>query len=198
MKPPKKVRSEASALHHITNEMLLEKKDFAHSAIKTILEKYNNAKSVFVGHNIGFDLVMLQKEGFIFQGSSIDTLKCSRALIPECEQFSLQYLRYELKLYRDEKKLADQLGIQADALLSDALYTRLLHQYLLEMADDTKLLALSSQPVLLQKLNFGKYKGYFLEEIAMNDRNYLLWLLKSAETLDEDLRYSILYHMKML
>ncbi len=200
IKAPKKVRSEACALHHITDEMLKDKKDFENSSIKTVLQKYNNTETILVGHNISFDLSMLKKEGFVFVGSIIDTLKCTRALIEECEQFSLQYLRYELKLYRDEKKLADELGVelQAHEVLSDALHVKLLHHYLNEMADDEKLQELSTNPVLLQKLNFGKYKGQFIEEIVINDNAYLQWLLKSVETLDEDMRYSIEYHMKML
>lgn len=66
------------------------------------------------------------------------------------------------------------------------------------MADDEKLQELSSHPVLIQKLSFGKYKGRFIEEIAMNDGAYLSWVLSSVESLDEDMRYSIEYYMKML
>ena len=114
-------------------------------------------------------------------------------MIQECEQFSLQYLRYELKLYKDEKRLAEELGINLSAhqALSDALHVRLLHHYLNDMADDEKLKELSTQPILIQKLNFGKYKGRFIEEIAMNDRAYLIWVLNSVDTLDVDMRYSI-------
>lgn len=200
IKPPKKVRPEASAKHQLTDEMLHDKKDFQSSFIQTVLQRYNNEETIFVGHNIGFDLSMLAKEGFVCKGSIIDTLKCSRALMQECEQFSLQYLRYELKLYHDELCLAKELGIalRAHSVLSDALHVRLLHQYLNAMADDRKLQELSTSPILLQKLNFGKYKGHFIEEIALNDRAYLLWLLKSVETLDEDMRYSIEYQLKML
>ena len=200
IKPPKKMRPEASAINHITDEMLKEKKSFENSQIKEILGKYNTLDTTFVGHNIAFDIAMLKYEGFIFRGAFIDTLKCTRALIQECEQFSLQYLRYELKLYKNEKKVADELGIElcAHEVLSDALHTRLLHSYLNDMADDEKLQELSSHPVLIQKLSFGKYKGRFIEEIAMNDGAYLSWVLSSVESLDEDMRYSIEYYMKML
>lgn len=198
IKPPKKMRPEASAINHITDELLKEKKSFETSQIKEVLEKYNRVETTFVGHNIVFDLLMLEKEGYIFRGVFIDTLKCTRALIQECEQFSLQYLRYELKLYKDEKRLAEELGIDliAHQVLSDALHVRLLHSYLNDIADDEKLKKLSTQPVLLQKLNFGKYKGRFIEEIAMNDGVYLAWVLSSVETLDADMRYSIEYHTK--
>ncbi|MDD2358102.1 MAG: exonuclease domain-containing protein [Thiovulaceae bacterium] len=200
IKPQKKMRSEASAVNHITDEMLKEKKSFENSQIKEILEKYNRPDMTFVGHNIAFDIAMLKYEGFIFHGAFIDTLKCTRALIQECEQFSLQYLRYELKLYKNEKKVADEFGIElcAHEVLSDALHARLLHSYLNDIANDEKLQQLSSRPALLQKLSFGKYKGRFIEEIVMNDIAYLSWMLSSVESLDEDMRYSIEYYMKML
>lgn len=200
IKPPKKIGPEASAVNHITNEMLHDAKEFEHSEIKNILENNNDYDTILIGHNVVFTLQMLKKEGFIFNGAIIDTLKCTRSLIPECEQFSLQFLRYELRLYRDEKRLSDELRIELKAheVLSDALHVRLLHSYLKELADDERLQELSVNPVLIQKLNFGKYKGRFIEEIVMNDINYLNWLLNGMDALDEDLRYSIEYYMKML
>ena len=147
-----------------------------------------------------FDLNMLKYEGYHFKGAIIDTLKCSRSLMPECEQFALQYLRYDLKLYKDEVSAATALGIKLKAhdALSDALHVRLLHQYLNTLAEDEKLLELSVNPVLIQKLSFGKYKGRYIEEIVMNDISYLNWVLNSMDSLDEDLRHSIEYFMKML
>lgn len=200
IKPPKKVRPEASAVNHITNEMLKDAKDFDSCEAKRILEQYNDYDTLLVGHNVVFDIEMLKKEGFIYNGAIIDTLKCSRALILECEQFSLQFLRYELRLYKDEKKLAGELGIELRAhdVLSDALHVRLLHGYLSDLADDERLQELSVNPVFVQKLNFGKYKGRFIEEIVTNDTNYLNWALSSMENLDEDMRYSIEYYMKMI
>lgn len=200
IKAPKKIRPEASAVHHITNEMLKEKSSFQDSKIANLLREYNNPKNIFIGHNIALITAMLQKEDFILHSGIIDTLRCSRALIQECEQFSLQFLRYELKLYKDEESAAKSLGIHINAheALSDALHVRLLHLSLNEFCDDEKLMEFSANPVLLKKLNFGKYKGHFLEEIAMNDKNYLLWMLGNLDSMDEDLRYSIDYYLKMI
>ena len=198
IKPPKKISPAASAVHHITNEMIKDAQCFEDSQTKKILELYNYGDTIIVGHNVAFDLQMLQKEGYVFEGLVIDTLKCSRALMPECEQFSLQFLRYDLKLYKEELSLASELGIplQAHHALCDALHVRLLHLYLNSLAEDEKLLHVSVNPVLIQKLNFGKYKGRYIEEIAMIDSAYLQWL--TTQSSDEDLLYSIEYNLKML
>lgn len=200
IKAPKKIRSEASVLHNITNEMLLNKAVFQDAKIAKILKQYNHKENIFVGHNIKFIITMLQKEGFTLQAGVIDTLKCSRALMQDCEQFSLQYLRYDLKLYKEEYKLAEELGIDLVECksLNDPLYIKSLHHCLNEFEDDEKLLEISVNPVLLQKLSFGKYKGNYIEEIAANDKNYLLWILNNFDELDEDLLYSIQYYLKLL
>jgi DNA polymerase-3 subunit epsilon/exodeoxyribonuclease X len=198
IKAPKKLRPEASAIHHITDEMLKEKHAFKESFSVQLLEKYNNSDNIFIGHDMKFIATMLEKEGFVIHAGVIDTLKCARAMIEECEQFSLQYLRYELKLYRDETTLAKKLDIDTSNTLSDVLHVRLLHTYLNDLASDEKLLNISVNPVLLQKLNFGKYKGSYIEEIVMNDRAYIMWLINNLDTIDEDLLYSIQHYLKLL
>ncbi len=195
IKSPKKIKPEASALHHITNEMIKDKKNFKESDIFKVLNELNSSENTLIAHNINFDLQMLQKEGFIWQGALIDTLKCVRHLISECEQFSLQYLRYELKLYKQEKNDFDIVP-EAHNALSDALHVKLLYEYLLDMLSHEKLEDLTMQNILISKFAFGKYKGRYIEDIAMNDRNYLEWILKNMQDIDEDLYYSIEYYLK--
>ncbi len=197
IKSSRKIRPEASALHHITNEMLKDQADFAAVSITKQLETLNTSENTLISHNADFDLQMLQKEGFVWQGEVIDTLKCTRHLISECEQYGLQYLRYELKLYQDETALSDALHVTLNAhnALSDALHVKLLYEYLLDMAPHEKLLELSFSHVLLSKFTFGKYKGRYIEEIAMMDRGYLEWMLNNLFDMDEDLRYSIEHYL---
>ncbi len=196
IKPPRKIRPEAMAVHHITNEMVKNADLFEASPLVALLQQYNDTAHILVGHNIGFDLAMLAHEGFVWRGGVIDTLKCSRHLIEEIDRFSLQYLRYELGLYRNEEREAEALGVELRAhnALSDAFHLRLLHRYLNEMADDERLMALSIEPVLIKKLVFGKYKDHYLEEVAMTDAGYLHWLLEQA--IDDDLRYSINHYLQ--
>jgi DNA polymerase-3 subunit epsilon/exodeoxyribonuclease X len=193
IKSDKKITSEASSVHHITNEMIKQSPTFKESEICKILSKYNSTDNTLIAHNIAFDMKMLQREGFIWRGGIIDTLRCTRHLIPECDKFSLQYLRYELKLYRDEKSDLD-IDICAHHALSDALHVKLLYNYLLQMSSFNTLEELSVQDVLISKFSFGKYKGHFIEEIAISDAGYLRWMLNMSD-LDDDLRYSIEYYL---
>ena len=196
IKPSRKIRPEAMAVHHITNEMVKEASSFDDAKVVARLQEFNSDENILVAHNISFDLAMLAKEGFFWKGGVIDTLKCSRHLIDEIDRFSLQFLRYELDLYRSEEKEATTLGLElkAHSALSDALHVRLLHQYLNEIVDDEKLMELTIEPVLIKKFVFGKYKDHYLEEVAMNDAGYLRWMLDQA--IDEDLEYSIKYFLQ--
>ncbi len=198
--PQQKIRPDAMMIHHITNEAVTEKPFFRASFAWTWLQERNQKRHIMVVHNSRFEMEMLQKEGFVWQGDVIDTLKCVRHLIPECEQFSLQFLRYELQLYKHESALAESLGvaIRPHSALSDALHVAMLYTYLKDLADDATLLTLSNTPALIQKFHFGKYKGRYIEEIAMHDRGYLEWLLQQLDTNDEDLHYSIGYYLSLL
>jgi DNA polymerase-3 subunit epsilon/exodeoxyribonuclease X len=197
--PGRKVPPDAMAVHHITNEMLEDAPAFTESEAAALLDSLNGPDTLLVGHNLSFDLDMLYREGLTWRGGMVDTLKCTKHLLGgEIDRFSLQYLRYELRLYRDEAEEAKRLGIELRPhhALSDALHTRMLYRYLLEMADEEKLMALTTEQALVHKLTFGKYAGKYIEDIARRDPRYLEWMLASMTDLDEDLRYSIDYYLK--
>jgi len=196
----KKISAVASSVHHITNEMIEDKKSFKESDIYKFLIAHNSEENTLVAHNIAFDIAFLTAAGLTWRGGVIDTLRVTKHLIPECEFFSLQILRYELKLYKEEVALSREYGIK-DALLahnalSDTLITKLLFKTLLESASQEEMLSLSFKKVLLEKFSFGKYKGRYIEEISLNDSSYLSWLLHSATDIDEDLKYSISYYLE--
>lgn len=194
----KKIPAEASAIHHITKDMLEGKPTLMKSKTLQVLQKYNSIEHTVIAHNVLFDIAMLKSSGFLWKGSIIDTLRVTKHLIPECELFSLQFLRYELRLYKRESTLLEKYGIK-DALfahhaLSDALITELLFEYLLEMSSIEKMLELSFENVLIEKFGFGKYKGRYIEEICQSDTSYAQWLLNSST--DEDIIYSLNYYLQ--
>ena len=195
VKPPRKIKPEAMAIHHITNEMVKSASPINEDTVFKVLEKHNSDKNILVAHNISFELDMLSREGLIWNGGMIDTLRCSKHLIEEIEQFSLQYLRYELGLYKEELARSSDCGVvlQAHNALSDAFHVKMLLEYLVEIEPVEELMTLTMQPVLLKKLLFGKYKGHYLEELVFQDAGYLNWLLN--QEIDEDLSYSIKHYL---
>jgi len=196
-KPAKKISNGAMSLHHITNEMIKEAPLCSQTEVFKQLETLNLDENILIAHNVQFDLSMLEKEGFKSTMQVIDTLRCVKSLIPECEEFRLQFLRYELNLYKQEGKEAEALGINIEAhrALSDALHLRLLFKTLLDYATLSQLIDISSKPVLLEKFSFGKYKGRYIEEIVNLDAAYIQWMLGSIEDMDEDLNYSLKYYL---
>ena len=196
-KSPKKISNGAMALHHITNEMIKESLACDQTEVYKSLENLNKQENILLAHNISFDLNMLEKEGFKNSMQVIDTLRCVKSLIPECEEFNLQFLRYELGLYKQEEAEAKELGVklQAHRALSDAFQVRLLFKTLLDYATLSQLIEISSKPVLLEKFSFGKYKGRYIEEIVNLDRAYIQWMLTSIDDMDEDLNYSLKYYL---
>ncbi len=198
--PMKKIPPSASAIHHITNEMVKEAPIFSVSKSYEKLIELNGPETVLVSHNSPFDLAMLQKEGITWQGKTIDTLKCSKALMDDLDGYSLQFLRYELRLYRNEEEFFSDYGIEIvpHHPLSDALHAKMIYEYLLDLADEEELISMSQSRLLLKRLSFGKYAKKRIEEIALKDPAYLKWMLESLMDLDEDLRYSIEYYLRSL
>ena len=196
----KKISSKASSINHITNEMLKKKPKLRDSEVYKFLQEHNCDDSTIIAHNVKFDLKMLRISGFEWHGKAIDTLRVTKHLIPECEHFSLQFLRYELKLYADEPKEMLKCKIKDEIIahnaLSDSLHVKLLYEYLLEIKSYNELVELSFKNVLIQKFEFGKYSGRYIEEISMCDRGYLEWMLGNIMDLDEDLRYSVEYYLQ--
>lgn len=198
--PAKKVPPSASAIHHITNEMLNESPVFALSRSKIKLKDLNKLDNILISHNAPFDLAMLQKEGITWQGRVIDTLKCSKALMDDLDGYSLQFLRYELRLYRTEVDFFNEYGVAIipHHPLSDALHAKMIYEYLLDLADEEEMIFLSQSRLLLSKLPFGKYAKKRIETVALKDPMYLKWMLDSLMDMDEDLRYSIEYYLRSL
>jgi len=187
----KKIPPKASSVHHLTNEMIKGKVSFLESQIYRFLQENNSTQNTLIAHNIKFDLEKLSNAGLTWKGAIIDTLRVTKHLIPECEFFALQVLRYELKLYKKEEET-----LCSHHALGDAKTVKSLYENLLELETSEEMQNLTFKNVLLDKLEFGKYEGRYIEEIAANDRGYLEWMLSAIMDLDEDLRYSVNYYLE--
>ena len=189
--PGKPISIDAMAIHHITEKMVAEKPSFQESDAYTKLQELvSDINNVIVAHNAKFDMQMLNAEG-INTTRVICTLKLARYLdkngvIPK---YNLQYLRYFLDL-DVEAKAHDASG---DILVLEALFDRLKAKFL----DNEKLIDpvqeminISSNPILIPRMPFGKHKGMLFSEVP---KDYLQWL--SGTELDEDMAYTVKHHL---
>lgn len=203
-KPSIPIPPEASAVHHITNKMVADKKSFKESSdykrIKNLLE---SPDSIMVAHNNKFDYAIIENED-ITPANTICTLRVARYLdknnvIP---QYRLQYLRYYLDI-DIEAEAHDALG---DVLVLEKLYERLLNKIMEEdsLSEEKaidKMIDISSRPSIMNMFNFGKYNGKTVADVARADHGYLEWMLTQKEQNpdnEEDWIYTLKYHLGKL
>ena len=191
----------AMEVHGITPDLLEGKPACVEtSAYKRLLE-LNTPENYLIIHNAPFDIKMLEKEGFSTQMKVIDTLRVAKHILPDEEAHRLQYFRYKMDLYKEEKKEADALGIvvKAHDAIGDVLVLKLFLSKLKVAVQAAypsenpveKMVDLTNTPILVKTFRFGKHKGKDLADVAQEDAGYLRWMLSSMDNLDEDLRYSI-------
>jgi DNA polymerase-3 subunit epsilon/exodeoxyribonuclease X len=191
----------AMEVHGITPDMLEGKSTCQGTRAYKRLQELNTQENYLIIHNAPFDLGMLEKEGFNTQMQVIDTLRVAKHLLPDEEAHRLQYFRYKMNLYKEEKKEADALGIvvKAHDAIGDVLILKLFLSKLKEAVTREfphanpveKMVDLTNTPIIIKTFRFGKYKGKTLEEVASSDAGYLRWMLTSMENLDDDMKYSI-------
>ncbi len=194
------IKIEAMEVHNITPDMIEGKEPFNTTKFYNDLQGLNSEKNYLIAHNIQFDLGMLKKEGFVNRMKLIDTLRCSKHLFPDSNYHRLQYFRYSLGLYKEEKKEAQKhnIVIKAHDAIGDVLVMKLLLSKLVAKVKEQyphinpmlKLEELTNIPVFMKSFKFGKYKGEQIDDIARSDAGYIKWMLKSLE-LDEDLKYTL-------
>ncbi len=195
------IKIEAMEVHNIIPDMLIGKGKFVDTEFFNKLNEYNNDKNYLVAHNISFDLGMLKKEGFENSYTLIDTLRCVKHLLPDSPYHRLQYLRYSLGIYKDEKAEAQKLGVEIKAhdAIGDVLIMKLLLSKIVKLVKEQfpqdrdimgKLAYLTKTPVLMKKFKFGKYKDENIEDIANKDNGYIQWMYKNLD-LDEDMKYTL-------
>ncbi len=195
---------EAMEVHNITPDLIENQPPYPELQFTQKLQEYNHSENYLIAHNIGFDLGMLEKEGFENHYTLIDTLRCAKHLLPDMPHHRLQYLRYALELYKTEGAEAAKLGITikahdaiGDVLVMKLLLSRLVKDTQEKYADVNpmkKLAELTQTPVLLKTFKFGKYKGREIAEICKADRGYINWMQQNLD-LDEDLIYTLEYYL---
>lgn len=162
---------DATAIHHITNEMVASAPSFA--VVGAEFMEFCSGDVVLIAHNNdSFDLHFLRNE---FERHALqmpawkffDTLKWARRYRPDLPRHTLQFLR---EIY----------GIPANnahRALDDVL---VLEQVFRSMVDDLSMddvYFLLNRPRTLQHMPFGKHQGQPLSQIP---RTYVQWLASSG------------------
>ncbi len=199
------IKYPAMEVHGITPEMIEGKPRCTEMASYQKLQELNTPDNYMIIHNAPFDIGMLKKEGFSLQMKLIDTLRVAKHIFEDEDAHRLQYFRYKMGLYKQEKQEADALGIEVKAhdAIGDVLVLKLFLTKLREAVQAKfpnenpveKMVALTKEPILVKTFRFGKYRGKTLQEVAAQDAGYLRWMLTGMENLDEDMKYSINYYL---
>lgn len=195
--PPLPISFEAMAIHHITPEMI----EGAPSCIETTafkrLVELNTPENLMVIQNAEFDLGMLAKEGMNLEMKLIDTFRVLRAWHPLDTPHGLQFKRYQWGLYKQEQPLIDKLGIVINAhdALGDVIVLKHLYEKLIESHAVESMIELCSKPIILEYIPFGKHKGKRFEEVAIEARNDLKYMMENFD-LDGDLRATFNHYLE--
>lgn len=196
-KPPVPISVKAQSITHVTNKMVADKESFTDSEFKRALQEELRG-GILVAHNAPFDICMLSKEG-VEVPRFICTLKVARFLDEMCEipEFNLQYLRY---LWELEVKGFPH-DAESDVYVLEAVFKKL-YGAILKRTDERgvipKMMEISSQPFLFRVLNFGKYKGWRVEEVVIENKGYLEWLLSEKmknEEAEADWIFTLKHHL---
>ncbi len=165
------IPSEATAIHHISDEMVKDSPSFGDVANDFV--NFCEGETVLIAHNNdGFDVHFLRKE---FSRNDLtmpswkffDTLKWARRYRPDIPRHSLQFLR---EIY----------GIPANnahRALDDVI---VLHKVFEHMTDDLsmdEIYQLMNKPKQIQHMPFGKHQGQPLSRVP---KNYIKWLQENG------------------
>jgi DNA polymerase III epsilon subunit-like protein len=201
----KVIKLEAMEIHNITPNMIANQPSYGELDISHKLLEYNDKENYLIAHNINFDLGMLEKEGFENSYTLIDTLRCTKHLLPDLPYYRLQYLRYGLKLNELEEEEAVKMNIiiKAHDAIGDVLVMKLLLSRLVKITQEkfpTKnpmqhLALLTQTPVLIKIFKFGKHKDKEIADVVKSDKGYISWMQKNMD-LDEDMRFTLEHYTK--
>lgn len=186
-KPPVPISVKSQSITHITNEMIADKPSFKDSQMKKELIKIL-PDNILVAHSADFDIDMLRREE-VYASDFICTMKVVRFMDDngEIPEYSLQYLRYHLKL---DVKDAFAHDAKSDIKVLEALFNYLFDKMKAKGMSDEEILnemkRVSKEPILFKTITFGKYRGKLLSELVIADRGYMEWLLEQKMMSDYD------------
>ena len=189
------------AIHHITNAMLEDKYWPYETDAFLELEKGNVEGNFFVSHGNELDVAMLENEELELKMSCIDTDKCSRILLKDASGFTLSDLMKQYGLDGQAEKVAKEIGLtdlEAHDALTDAIWHYVLFKFLMTRVENSaeKLVELTSTPMMLEKVSFGKHKNKTFEEVMIKDPQDMVWMYVNVAKNWLDLDHTLTHWLK--
>lgn len=123
---------------------------------------------VFAAHNAKFEQAFFGGGNFAW----ICTLQCGRHLFPDAPGHSNQVLRYHLDVDGEEDFDLDA-AMPPHRAGPDTFVTALILRRLVFAANVQRLIELTSEPVVLRNVTFGKHRGAKWADLP---RDYLEWI----------------------
>ena len=180
--PGRPIPPEASAVHHISNDDVVDAIDETTALQYLDSHLKRNEVTVLVAHNAGFDQPIIER---VISGYEwVCTYKCALWLWPDAPSHKNEALCYWLGLGDNGRRFSQG----SHSALHDARRTYLLLNKMLELTTLEQLIAWTKLPKEIRKLPFGKHVGKTWAEV---DYGYLKWM-----TGQPDMDPDMLYHAK--
>lgn len=187
--PARDIPPESRAIHHIGPEDVAQAPDES-LALYSLMEHFRDQgvePSEFVAHNAKFDSAFIARIAPALGIPWICTYKASMVAWPDAPAHTNQVLRYYLGLEVDTPP-----GLFPHRALYDTIVTRAIFKALQRSFSLKELIRISSGPVLLKKVSFGKHKGKLWSEV---DYGYLRWCCSQAD-MNEDVIHTANYYLR--
>lgn len=189
--PGRPIPPVASSIHHITTDMVKDAPPLDAVMEKVLLlTEPRQPPDYFAAHEAKFELACLPQ----LSGSKvICTRKCAATLWPGAPAHGNQVLRYWLGLKLADPSLAAPHRALGDAYVTAALLRSMIGLPLEsgERATPELLADISSKPVLLGRLPFGKHA---MQPCAEVPESYWDWVLANIKD-DEDVVYTAKHYL---
>ncbi len=174
--PLKEISLGSMATSHICDE------DVANEPAHTDF-RLPSSVEYLIGHNIDFDMQVLNNAGVTHTPKLICTFAMASYLLPTLDSHKLVAL-----LYHFHRDIARQQAKDAHAAIADIYFTELVLSSLIDLANEqghaitdvASLYEFSQMARIPKYLSFGKHKGVAIVDLAANSdgAGYLKWLLK--------------------
>lgn len=202
-KPNQPVPPEASAVHFISTEDLENCPPYKDDLPNIELLMTQEHTKYYVGHNVQFDQRMINENylqhnnelpDYLLDNSKwICTLRLAKKLFAEDVEFknlTLSYLWFKFGLYKDVNRPVNAHAAKDDVFMCFKVLLKLVEVCIerghIDPTGDIgeQISTFVNTPIRYTVMSFGKHKGELMKNVPLN---YIEWMIKNSDVLNEDL-----------